>query len=63
MMFIVIEFNQAGGPASTPFAAYLHHTRDDAVTEKQSLEKVAADAGRGDVYRIATVTIEDENDD
>lgn len=58
--FVVVEYNQAGGPAKLEDFGEIHNTRDEAVEWMAELDRRTAESGRRDRHRIATIDIEED---
>jgi len=59
--YVVIEHNQAGGPAALPELSDIHSNRDDAEDDKAWRENLTAKAGRRDTYSIAIISRDEED--
>lgn len=61
--FVILEYNQAGGPPVIPSFADIHDTREEAETDKDWHEGNTRDAGRRDRYVIATLEVSEDDRD
>jgi len=58
--YVVLEHNQAGGPATLPEFSDIHSNRDDAEDDKTWRENMTAQAGRRETYQIAIISKDED---